>query len=131
VVEGSQESRGGAARFDGVVGGFEEGAERGDGLEAGGVVLEVVEEGEPGGDVGLGGPGEEGEEIVGESDGATERRSDGGGRRRAPVTLPSPRGAGERGGGGEFGGEGLVVFVESEEAEEEVVVGRGERGEGG
>jgi hypothetical protein len=67
VVEGAEEGGRGAAFFDGVVGGLEEGLEFGDGEAAGVLVLEVVVEREPGGDVGLGGPGEEGEKIRGDS----------------------------------------------------------------
>lgn len=63
MSDGSEECGGGAAGFDGVGVGFEDGFEGSDaGLAEGLVVLGFVE-GEVGGDVGTGGPAVEGDEV--------------------------------------------------------------------
>ncbi|MEZ6235039.1 MAG: hypothetical protein R3B68_12705 [Phycisphaerales bacterium] len=55
----AEECGGGAAGFDGVVGGVEEGFEAGEGLIEAAVGVEGLEGRDPGGDVGGEGPGEE------------------------------------------------------------------------
>ena len=85
--EGPQECGGGAAGFDGVWGGLEDGFEGRDREEAEGLVGLGLVVGDPSGDVGPGGPEVEVKKRV---------------RRR------------DRVGRSEFGGEGLVVEVEGE-----------------
>jgi hypothetical protein len=124
VVEGAEEGGGGAALFDFGGGGGDEGFEFGDGQAPGVVVLVLVVAIEPGGDVGAVGPGVE---VEKRRHGGTEARRHGGWRRfRIQDSRFKRRSGSVRGLCFEFGGEGGVVFVEGEEAEEEGGVGRGE-----
>src|SRR5688572_9315506 len=99
AVEGAEDGGGGAAWFEFVVGGLDDGFE---GVERQGSALEVGHGAivtDPGCDVGSGGPGEEVEEVFGAV--------------RAEVV---------EGVGGEFGGQGVVVLAQGEEAGEEGAV---------
>lgn len=106
VVEGAKQSRGGAAAFGGGRRGFDDFFEGGQREGSALVFGEGAEALDPGGDVGAVRPNHEVEEVLGVAFGG------GGGGRH------------------EFVGEGEVVFLEGEEAEQEGAVGRRHRGQG-
>jgi hypothetical protein len=122
---GSDEGCSSAAEVDVVAAGAEGGADGLGGEAAVGAELGIVVGGEKDLDVGLGEPEEEVGVVWGRHEGREARRH-GGGRLRAPLTLPSPRRARERVAGGKVGGEGWKVLVGREIGGEECAVGGGE-----